>query len=293
MKKILVICLILSSLSACSKSSTTNNSISSSMSGSSPSFKNELSVETYDLTNTSYDMSEKISYTVSLDMETKDFTQSLENIEQNILNFKGFIEKSEIYGSFSQTANYTVRIPTSDYLSFIDNIKISGNIFSISTSTENLTSDFIDTNARLTSLEVEEKRLLELLEIASSIEDIITIEARLSQVRYDIERLETSLRSINLKVDYSTIYINVHEVIEYQENDNFFDDISKTISNSLNDLQNSFKGITLSIIYIFPFLLIWIVTIFIVYIIFKKPIKKIILKFTLKKEKLINEKNSK
>ena len=47
-----------------------------------------------------------------------------------------------------------------------------------------------------------------------SIVDIITIEERLSTVRYQLESMESKLRTIDNQVDYSTIYLDISEVQE-------------------------------------------------------------------------------
>ena len=52
------------------------------------------------------------------------------------------------------------------------------------------------------------------MEKAESIEDIITIEQRLSNVRYQIESMEAQLRTYDNKVDYSTVHLDVSEVKE-------------------------------------------------------------------------------
>ena len=61
----------------------------------------------------------------------------------------------------------------------------------------------------------EQERLMELLGQAETIEDIISIESRLTEVRYQLESMESQLRTIDNKVTYSTIYLSINEVTRY------------------------------------------------------------------------------
>lgn len=268
--------MILATLVGCSSNSSYDSVATESVTSSSSSSM-VTAESTADKSITSDDMSEKISYTVDIALETKAFDDNVEAINSAVEKYNGFVENSRIYGDVQRNAYYTVRIPTQDYIAFLQELENVGNVYNTSTKTENLTSQFVDVNARLTTLETQEVRLLELLEIAETVDDIITIEARLSEVRYEIESLTTNLRSLTLKVDYSTINIEMYEVIEYQKTDNFVDKISKTISNSFEDLIASLQNVVLFIIYVAPFLLIWALVFLFIYWIFGKYIKKIII----------------
>ena len=80
---------------------------------------------------------------------------------------------------------------------------------------QNVTSQYADISARLETYEVQEKRLLELLAKASNMGDLLTIEDKLSEVRYNIESLQRSLNNIDAKVDYSKVTLNINEVSIY------------------------------------------------------------------------------
>ena len=62
------------------------------------------------------------------------------------------------------------------------------------------------------SLNAYKSLILELLEKAGTVEDIITIEGRLSEVRYQLEAYASQLRTFDNQVDYSTVHINISEV---------------------------------------------------------------------------------
>jgi hypothetical protein len=65
------------------------------------------------------------------------------------------------------------------------------------------------------ALQTEETRLLELMAKAETMSDLLEIEARLTDVRYELERVTSQLRSYDDLVNYATIYLNIEEVKEY------------------------------------------------------------------------------
>ena len=64
------------------------------------------------------------------------------------------------------------------------------------------------------TLETEQERLMALLEQAESLEDILTLEKYLSDVRYQLERMESQLRTYDNLVDYTTVHMYITEVKE-------------------------------------------------------------------------------
>lgn len=274
MKKLLISLLLLALFTGCSSNdSAISSSSTTTTESSSGSYSYDTSADTNSL-ESSQVLAEKIAYTINLSIETKQFEQTLELINQSLIDFSGFIESSSIGGTTSRYANYTVRVPATDYIAFLDTLENAGNVYSISTYAENLTSQFIDIESRLTTLETEQTRLLELLEKAETVEDIITIEQRLSSITYEIETLTTNLNALSLRVDYSTITIRINEVIDYQQTDNFFQDIKASFTNSFQNIKQSLQNFVINAIYIIPFLFVWGIIFSIFYLIFKKFILK-------------------
>ena len=78
-----------------------------------------------------------------------------------------------------------------------------------------MTLQYVDTESKKKALLTEEESLLKILESAESVEDIITVQDRLSQVRYQIENIESQLRTFDNQVNYSTVNLNLAEVVKY------------------------------------------------------------------------------
>ncbi len=164
----------------------------------------------------------KLIRNASLSVETKEFDALLNDLDSKIKEMGGYIENmSGSYGSkysgyrSSKSANITARIPAGKLDEFIGHVGTTANITSRSESVTDVTLDYVDMESHKKMLMEEQDRLLEFLDQAESIEDIITIEDRLTNVKYQIDSMESQLRTYDNKVDYSTVDIYVEEVIDY------------------------------------------------------------------------------
>ena len=122
----------------------------------------------------------------------------------------GFVQQLSISGEegFEQ-ASLTVRIPREQFFDTLDRIAALGEVLSQDISTQDVTDQFIDLEARLNALTTEEGSLFTLLGIAESVTDILTIERELARIRADIERLQGQLNFLENRVAMSTITITL------------------------------------------------------------------------------------
>jgi len=172
-------------------------------------------------------LAEKIIYSAFADIETIDFDETIDRIYEMLALSGAFIEHSHVSGiNHAQrhfgwhphrTANFTLRVPVDQFDTMKDSLDYLGSVTSLRTSAMNITAQFFDTESRMTSFRIEEARLHELLERADSVADMITIEARLSEVRYNIEWLTSMLRNWQSQVDYSTLTLFIYEVERFTE----------------------------------------------------------------------------
>lgn len=168
---------------------------------------------------------EKIIYSADVTVESTQFDESLKKLQELIARFDGWVESSSVSGANyydisrgsarTRSANYTLRIPSTRFDELMGSLSELGNVPYTHLYTENVTAQYFDVQARLTACQTQEKRLLEMMEVAESVEDIILLEDRLSELRYQIESLQSSLRNWDRRVSYSTVTLEVREVREY------------------------------------------------------------------------------
>lgn len=90
--------------------------------------------------------------------------------------------------------------------------KKGGQLTSFNESIQDVTSDYVDTNARLENLRTERDRILTLMKQAQSMSDIITIEGRLTDVEGQIESIQAHLNQLKDQVTYYNITITLQPI---------------------------------------------------------------------------------
>ena len=225
----------------------------------------------------------KLIKTVDLSVETEEYDALLANLEQQITELGGYIEyqnqyNGSYYSGYQETrdAFMQIRIPVEHMDEFVVNVGEWTNIRNKEERVEDVTLQYVDLESRKRALTTEQDRLLELLEKAESVEDIISIEARLSDVRYELESMESQLRTLNNQIDYSTINLNIQEVrrLTPTEEKSVWDKMRngfvKTIYNIGDDIEYGFIWFVVNI----PYFIIWIVIIVVVIMVFRAWRKK-------------------
>lgn len=206
----------------------------------------------------------KLISRVNLSVETENYTELLGEIEARVASCGGYIEYMEAntrYSSSTRYANLTIRVPADRLDSFTGGIAEISNVVYRSESNEDITSTYVDTQSRRDALAVEQARLLELLETAESLSDILEIESRLTQVRYELENMESQLRTYDNLVDYATIQLDVSEVEVYTEVEEkgFWEKIGDGFVNSLESIWTGAKGIFSFLIIALPYLAVFVI----------------------------------
>lgn len=163
---------------------------------------------------------DKIIYSCYAEIETLDFDQSLADLAALIDRHGGFLESSSVrgsdyHGNGRRSADYVIRIPRESFETVTGSLSTIGNVSYSSIQAENISAGYYDTESRLAACRIEEERLLEMLERAETVEDMLSIEDRLTELRYNIESLTTTLLGWDSLINYSTIELSLQEVVEY------------------------------------------------------------------------------
>ena len=166
---------------------------------------------------------QKLITTVYIDAETEDLDPFLEQIGGKISALGGYVEQQDVYNGSSRSthryrsASMTVRIPAQNLAGFVEQVKDSANVVSYNESQEDVTLTYVSTETRVKALEAQEARLLELMEQAENMTELLEIDARLSEVRYELENVASRLRVLSNQVDYATVHLNIEQVKVYTE----------------------------------------------------------------------------
>ena len=203
--------------------------------------------------------------TVYLSAETENLDTLTANLDTQIASLGGYVENQSVYNGSSyetyrrRNANLTIRIPADKTDSFVESVGEFSNVTSQEKNREDITLTYVATESRMKALQTEETRLLELLAQAETMEDLLTIEERLTDVRYELESVTSQMRLYDNQVDFATIHLNISEVKEYTpvEEPTFWERITKGFADSIEGVGEGIVDFIAWVIIASPYLVIY------------------------------------
>ena len=219
--------------------------------------------------------SRKLIRNVDLSFETTDFDTFVQDIQRKTTALGGYIESSDVSGNAytdrRRNAYFTLRIPKPQVDTFLSFAEGEANLTRKYENTQDITLQYYDTESRKKALQSEYDRLLELMAKAESVDAVIAIEQRLSEIRYQLDSFESDLRRYDNQVDYSTVTVDVSEttVLTASEKSGFWSRVQANLESNLEDLCDAATGFLIWFLSSLPVLLALAILFFIIYRIVK------------------------
>ena len=203
----------------------------------------------------------KLIRTVSMDAETENYDTLITALEEKLTALGGYTESRQTgtYGSTRRWSSMTIRIPADNLSAFVTHVSKNANVLSTSEETKDVTLQYVDTESKITALETEQARLLELLAGAQNLSEILEIEARLSDVTYELERYASQKRSYDNQITYATVRLTVEEVevLTPVEEPSVFDRIRTGFTSSLHGVSDGLVNLFVLLVAGSPYLLVY------------------------------------
>jgi hypothetical protein len=136
--------------------------------------------------------------------------------------------------------------------------------------------DYVDIESHIKALKTEQESLLKLLEKADNLDNILTIQNHLTDVRYELESYETKRRTYDDLISYSTVTMEIHEVERETPTEKLtmWQEIGNNLSNNLSQIGEGARGLFVWFVSASPYLLILAAIALIVLLIIRTSIKK-------------------
>lgn len=226
--------------------------------------------------------SRKWIVTMYLSAETDDLDAMTAALEEKIATMNGYVEDQNVYngsaysGRRYRRASLTIRIPAEDADSFTEEVSGIANVVSKEKSLEDVTLNYVATESRVQALETEQARLLELLSQAENMADLLEIESRLTDVRYELENYASQLKLYDNQIDYATIHLDISEVQEYTpvEEPTLWQRIRDGFVSSIKALGESVQNLLVWFIVSLPFLILYGGVALVIILLIRKILKK-------------------
>lgn len=197
--------------------------------------------------------SQKIIEQLNYQIETLKFDESVGRIQSLCSGLGGYVQDSNmttggiLHKNSLRTASYTLRIPQQKLGQLKSQAGQIGSILSFTSSSQNISERYYDTEARLKSLRTQQERLLALLQKSGSLADVLKLEDALEKVNYQIEQYTTTMKQYDSLIDYSTVSIQLNEVVQSTSIEpvptTLWEKISQQFRQSVRGLGNFGEGL--------------------------------------------------
>ena len=226
---------------------------------------------------------QKLVYTCDMTIETLEYQETMKSIKDSISKYNGITEKETqtdedtywYYEGRKRTGTMrsylVIRIPAASYNAFLEELDGSGKIVSKDLSVDNITKHYTEVKTTIKSLQIQEKRLLDMMEKAKTVEDMITVESRLTEVQDQLAQYKNTLSSMDTDVKYSTVNLTISEVVQYEEKqDTFSERLHSTLKRSGEMFLDFLESALFTIILLGPTLLVIILIVIIIVMVIRK-----------------------
>lgn len=209
-------------------------------------------VEELNLDNQPAQINRKMIFTAELGLVTPTPTDVYNDVIDALTTYDAFVEEESFQNNIYSVK---LRVLTANYQDYITYIRSLGHTGHFQTKAEDVTNAYSTLEARLDALETQHARILDLLEVAVNIDDIIELEDKLASIESELNQIGDSLNNYDSLVEYSTISLviteidtfdlllpkttlpNINNIITTSNSISFeatsYDDLEKTITASL------------------------------------------------------------
>jgi len=200
-------------------------------------------------------VSRKIIYDAQIDLVVESVDPVSKKVAAVVQDARGYIAEQNVTGSpgSQRSMRWKIRVPVEQFESLVGSIVALGELERNNRTSQDVTEQYYDIEARIKNKRVEEQTLNKILqERSGKLEDVLKIEIELSRVRGEIEQLEGKIRVLENLSSLATLTLNVREREKYAPAPpvaaDFATQISRTWNASLLSLIDVGKALVLWIV---------------------------------------------
>jgi len=157
--------------------------------------------------------------TAGLTLTAKNFDDSRARLDDILRRHRGYIGDLNVNSPTGSGRSFTatLRIPADQLDAALADLKSLGRVETESQNGQDVTSQYVDLEARLGNARHTEERLTALLrERTGKLSDVLAVENEISRVRGEIEQMEAERKNLSSQVTFATINATVNENYQAQ-----------------------------------------------------------------------------
>lgn len=155
------------------------------------------------------DENQKLVYSGNLTINSSDTNKTYKEVMTKMKEFDGKLEEVNQY---EDEIYLSVRIKKDNFTKFYESLKdVSGDVTHSTLSVDDMTKQYVNNSRKLETLQAEYDDLKALMSKAETVDEVLTIRDRLSDLVYQMDSLEQSNNDIDYDADFSTITITIEK----------------------------------------------------------------------------------
>jgi hypothetical protein len=154
-------------------------------------------------------------------------------------------------------ATLVVRVPEQLFETAIKRFSKLGDVQNVTTSSEDVTSQYVDLQARLRHYRAVERRLVGFLQETTTVNQMLAVQDRIDQVQLTIEELSAQLKSLKETTTYGTLSVYVSEKDATPATIHASNTFGGTLSNSVHLLGRGVRVTALVLTALLPFIIVF------------------------------------
>jgi hypothetical protein len=214
-----------------------------------------------------------IIYNANVSLEVEEATVTHGQLQQIAMRYNGYVVTSNIWNFDDEFSDgfVSLRVEATYLETVLAQIAELGQVTNQNIYSEDVTMAFIDITGRLQQYRTQEGRLLEIMERADTVYDLITVERELTRLRNQIESLEGQIRFFEQRTALSTITVNFHEPRPRFQSPSFGQSISDGFGRGINALATSTTNLIIGFFSIIPALIVLTIVVLIIVLLVRRP----------------------
>ncbi|MGD0921649.1 MAG: DUF4349 domain-containing protein [Terriglobia bacterium] len=204
-----------------------------------------------------------ITYQVTMTVEVKEFDSAKDRLRQIVDAEGGYTAQANFVETPDQPrrANLVLRVPTARLATILNQVRALGRVKEEHLSSEEVTEQVVDLEARLHNARATEQRLIAVLNTrAGRVTDILEVEREIARTRQEIERMEAQRQNLLRRVELATVTLTLAEELKAQLGRAPFATVARLRNAFIDGYSNfvdSVLGLTVFLVSYGPTLLLW------------------------------------
>lgn len=161
------------------------------------------------------DWDKKMIKTGTMRLEVKNFRNSSTRVHNTIRQLGGYIAQEEQSTSNERTETViTIKVPVDQFENMINQLPAEEDkVLERKITTEDVTGDIVDTQARLETKKQLRAKYLEFLKESKKMEDILQVQNSVNNVQQEIESAAGRVQSLSRQALFSTIHLTFYQPV--------------------------------------------------------------------------------